>query len=238
MRWNEINETEEVITEINLIPDFDDDVNLYRKLHNWAEGIKSSTKVGTIRDLNVRKGVEEHGTTMYYLIADRQAKGKATVVDRGNNTVKISHIWFSPEIRGKGYGFAFYEFLLKSGCKIISDWDQTRHSKAVWQKLAKTHMVYELLMNDEIGERVTDVSAYYEHPHAFTMLIASLAPINESEKLDLPDIEIGTDILVGKFKNRKATITGFKKDDHNQPVLKTTKGDQKLFKPRFPKLDT
>jgi len=55
--------------------------------------------------------------------------------------------------------------------------------------------------------------------------------------LELPDIEIGDDILIGKFKNRKAKITGFKKDDHNQPVLKTTKGDQKLFKPRFPKLD-
>lgn len=55
--------------------------------------------------------------------------------------------------------------------------------------------------------------------------------------LELPDIEIGDDILIGKFRNRKAKITGFTKDDHNQPVLKTTKGDQKLFKPRFPKLD-
>ena len=56
-------------------------------------------------------------------------------------------------------------------------------------------------------------------------------------KLNLPDIETGDEIFVGKFKNRRATITGFKKDDHNQPVLKTTRGDQKLFKPRFPKLE-
>jgi|TARA_B110000444_G_scaffold230476_1_gene237728 hypothetical protein len=54
--------------------------------------------------------------------------------------------------------------------------------------------------------------------------------------LQLPNIEIGDEILVGKFKNRKATVTGFAVDDNNQPVLKTTKGDQKLFKPRIVKL--
>jgi signal peptidase I len=55
--------------------------------------------------------------------------------------------------------------------------------------------------------------------------------------LHLPTIEIGDEILVGKFKNRRATVTGFDVDEHNQPVLKTTKGDQKLFKPRIVKLN-
>jgi hypothetical protein len=49
-------------------------------------------------------------------------------------------------------------------------------------------------------------------------------------------IWINNGILVGKFKNRKATVTGFATDENNQPVLKTTKGDQKLFKPRIVKL--
>jgi hypothetical protein len=61
--------------------------------------------------------------------------------------------------------------------------------------------------------------------------------LDEAEKLELPDIEVGDEVLVGKFKNRKATVKGFEKDDHNQPVLKTSKGDQKLFKPRIPKLE-
>jgi hypothetical protein len=52
-----------------------------------------------------------------------------------------------------------------------------------------------------------------------------------------PTLDVGDDVLVGKFKNRKAKISGFTKDDHHQPVLKTTKGDQKLFKPRIVKLD-
>lgn len=61
---------------------------------------------------------------------------------------------------------------------------------------------------------------------------------SQAKQLDLPTIEIGDEILVGKFKNRKALIKGFTKDDHNQPVLKTNKGDQKLFKPRISKLMT
>ena len=54
--------------------------------------------------------------------------------------------------------------------------------------------------------------------------------------LKVPSIEIGDEILVGKFKNRKAVVTGFTTDENNQPVLKTTKGDQKLIKPRIVKL--
>ena len=52
-----------------------------------------------------------------------------------------------------------------------------------------------------------------------------------------PEINIGDEVKVGKFKNRKAEVKGFKTDDNNQPVLKTTKGDQKLFKPRISKLE-
>ena len=52
-----------------------------------------------------------------------------------------------------------------------------------------------------------------------------------------PTIEIGDTALIGKFKNRKATIKGFAKDAHHQPILKTNKGDVALFKPRIDKLD-
>ncbi len=52
-----------------------------------------------------------------------------------------------------------------------------------------------------------------------------------------PSISVGDEVKVGKFKNRKAIVKGFTKDDHGQPVLKTTKGDQKLYKPRVTKLE-
>lgn len=47
------------------------------------------------------------------------------------------------------------------------------------------------------------------------------------EKLVLP-IEIGDTILLGKFKNKTAIITGFDTDDKNQPIIKTDKGNTGL----------
>ena len=58
----------------------------------------------------------------------------------------------------------------------------------------------------------------------------------ESESYQPPKIDVGDTIMTGKFKNRKAEVTGFKKDKHAQPVLKTNKGDQQLFKPRLTKI--
>jgi hypothetical protein len=61
--------------------------------------------------------------------------------------------------------------------------------------------------------------------------------VDEDNSYTPPKIDIGDEVKVGKFKNRKAEVQGFSKDDHNQPVLKTNKGDQKLFKPRISKLE-
>jgi len=53
---------------------------------------------------------------------------------------------------------------------------------------------------------------------------------------ELPRLAVGDVLLVGKFKNRKATITGFSLDENNQPVAQTDKGEHKIFKPRIAKL--
>ena len=53
---------------------------------------------------------------------------------------------------------------------------------------------------------------------------------------ELPRLAVGDVPLGGKFKNRKATITGFSSDENNQPIAQTDKGDQKIFKPRIAKL--
>lgn len=66
------------------------------------------------------------------------------------------------------------------------------------------------------------------------MLLSEL--FEDKNTLNLPDLEVGDTLMVGKFKNRKAEITGFDKDEHDQPIAKTTKGPQKIFKPRIPKL--
>jgi hypothetical protein len=59
---------------------------------------------------------------------------------------------------------------------------------------------------------------------------------SEDEVLNVPPIAVGDSVLIGKFKNRKATVTGFGTDSKGQLVLHTTKGDQQLFKPRIVKL--
>jgi hypothetical protein len=61
--------------------------------------------------------------------------------------------------------------------------------------------------------------------------------IAEQDFLQPPKIKVGDEVKVGKFLNRKADVIGFETDDNGQPVLKTTKGDQKLFKPRISKLE-
>ncbi len=67
----------------------------------------------------------------------------------------------------------------------------------------------------------------------------TIAVINSSMKLvelKLPTLKIGDEMMVGKFKNRTAIITGFATDKHGQPIAKTDKGDQQIFKGRIKKL--
>jgi hypothetical protein len=59
---------------------------------------------------------------------------------------------------------------------------------------------------------------------------------NCKEALQFPRLAVGDVLLVGKFKNRRVTITGFSSDENNQPVAQTDKGEHKIFKPRIAKL--
>ena len=54
--------------------------------------------------------------------------------------------------------------------------------------------------------------------------------------MKLPELKIGDIALVGKFKNRKATIEGFGKDKNGQPTIKTDLGVFPVFKIRLQKL--
>jgi len=60
--------------------------------------------------------------------------------------------------------------------------------------------------------------------------------MDETDTYQPPELSVGDKILKGKFKNSPAEIKGFTKDKHNQPVLKTNRGEVQLFKPRVAKL--
>ena len=51
----------------------------------------------------------------------------------------------------------------------------------------------------------------------------------EEEKINLPNLEIGDEIKIGKYRNKKATIKDYFLDKEGQPNIKTNKGDRKLF---------
>jgi len=48
--------------------------------------------------------------------------------------------------------------------------------------------------------------------------------------------EIGDEILLGRFKNRRAIVKGFGSGKHNQPTVITTKGEVPLFRFWIPSL--
>ena len=56
-----------------------------------------------------------------------------------------------------------------------------------------------------------------------------------SELSGVPEINIGDEILFGKWKNKRAIVKGLKFNDKGQPVLKTDKGDVNLFHFRLAK---
>ena len=51
------------------------------------------------------------------------------------------------------------------------------------------------------------------------------------------EIKAGDYIEVGRFRNVVAKVKSIELDEHNQPVIVTSKGSRKLFNCRFSKLE-
>ena len=66
------------------------------------------------------------------------------------------------------------------------------------------------------------------------LIVEDLTGLNE---LELPSLEIGDTLLVGKFKNRRAEITGFDTDDKGQPIGLIRAVDDKDLPVDLPPLD-
>jgi hypothetical protein len=49
-------------------------------------------------------------------------------------------------------------------------------------------------------------------------------------------LETGDEILIGKYRNKKAIIKGFGVDKNNQPTIKTNKGERNMYSFRIQKL--
>lgn len=103
-------------------------------------------------------------------------------------------------------------------------------------KLADKHGVKITLIMDNESE-IDKLQRFYERfdfeeTNGFLEMIRypqRKSVFEDDDVLELPDIEVGDEVKVGRFKNRKAVVKGFKKDDHNQPIIKTSKGTKKVF---------
>jgi hypothetical protein len=101
---------------------------------------------------------------------------------------------------------------------------------------------YKTLDDDQRKEFIKDLFGTYNEVIQQVLDTRLAETTTEGESVDEGDsytatIDKGDEVKVGRFKNRKATVKGITKDEHGQPVLKTNKGDHKLFKPRITKLE-
>jgi GNAT superfamily N-acetyltransferase len=176
--------SEDILDEITLIPDFDDNLNSFRRENRYAEWAipKTAKKIGVIGEFNLYKN-HAYDTDTYYLLDKKKfPMGKANVIKTNGDFYKISHIWFDPSIRGKGYGFKFYEYLLNTGISLVSDYDQTRFSKGVWQKLAQKYTVRPFdKFSGKLYTPIKDTSSIYG---TAKLLIATKKPMKESHKIE------------------------------------------------------
>lgn len=154
------------IDEVQTIEPFDpshDGANNNR-LQQWTrDGIPP--QVGEIKDWTIHceewPAVSE-ARPRFYFVSRGQPVGSArlTTLDGQANHFKIGHIWISPLYQSRGYGFAFYAWLLDQGVILDADSVQTPGSQAMWAKLARTYKV-RMTKDDWQSGPLSDVSAAY-----------------------------------------------------------------------------
>lgn len=54
--------------------------------------------------------------------------------------------------------------------------------------------------------------------------------------MKVPELKVGDEVLVGKWKNKLVTIEGFGRDKHGQPTMKTSGGEYPVFHFRLKRL--
>jgi hypothetical protein len=157
---------EQDIEEVQTIEPFDPkhDGDNDSRLMQWTrDGIPA--QVGKIKDWTIHCEDWPNSSTdrpRFYFVNNGRPVGSArlTTIDAQTNHYKIGHIWISPLFQSRGYGFAFYAWLLDQGVILDADSVQTPGSQAMWAKLAKTYKV-RMTKDDWASGPLTDVSAAY-----------------------------------------------------------------------------
>lgn len=171
---------DEELDEIRSIEPFNagtDDANLSRLKHWTQAGIPE--KVGEIMDWTIHCEDWPNGISdmprFYFLDSHGETVGSARLssLDLDKHHYKVGHIWINPRYQGKGYGIAFYSWLIEQGVILYSDYDQTPSSQKIWKRLAQKYKV-RMHKDDWQSGPVTDVSAAWDSDASHIGLRASL----------------------------------------------------------------
>jgi hypothetical protein len=155
----------ESLDEIRSIDSFNagtDDVNHERLANYTRDGIPP--EVGEIKDwtLHCQEWPPQMDPMPRVIFVDQQGStvgaARLSEMDSGGNDYKVGHIWINPRYQGRGYGLAFYSWLIEQGLTIHSDYDQTPGSQALRKKLATIYKV-RMTSDDWSSGPLTDVSA-------------------------------------------------------------------------------
>lgn len=154
---------ENELNEVKMIDDFGDEgYQMERVFSRWTIQGADGTNVGNISGYDILQKDGGTDRTFLFLFKDGECAGRATVdVARGmENTVKMAHIVIHPDLRRKGLGIGLYEYVLQSN-DIVSDYDQTRFGRAIWQELARRHVVRPLEIDGSLSEPITNTDQVY-----------------------------------------------------------------------------
>jgi hypothetical protein len=170
---------ESVLDEIRTIePDnAGTDADNLKRLEKWArEGLPD--KVGEIKDWSIHcddwpRGMADH--PRFQFVDQRGTSvgsARLSAIDLGRDHYKMGHIWINPIYQNKGYGIAFYSWLIDQGITLDADSEQTTSSQRVWKSLAKKYKV-RITKDDWQSGPIQDIDSVWSDPGAFLKLRAS-----------------------------------------------------------------
>ena len=144
--------------------------------------VSDTHKLDMIKSGQMKK-VKDYGTFAIYahvsngaldqdggllVIADKDKKTMLSFLSlkpKGNKMVSAGMVWTHPKHRKNGYAAFMYDYVIKSGYKILSDIEQTQKSKELWKRLVGRYNAY--LIDKSTNQKISKISTDKEFNTAY-----------------------------------------------------------------------
>lgn len=155
--------------------------NRWPESKNYLRDQDQLKVVGEVNGIDIMSKSDIGAGTLYFN-KDGEIVGYATLNHLGGFDAKhvvMGIIYLDAKFRRKGFGMGLYVMILNQGFSVISDFEHTPASRAVWNSLCKRFDV-RVLENDYkapkiVGDRLANIDdAYNEEGDIEIRLIASV----------------------------------------------------------------